>query len=113
MFTNSPVTLAPREGQHPFLSALERADRLFKLNQSDIARQLEVLPQTVAIWKRFAIEDPNYLLPAEQVPALCVLLAIPPNCLRPDLWPDPEWTFDKSDTIYIRVKDYARSEVAE
>jgi hypothetical protein len=113
MFTDSPVTLAQREGQHPFLWALDRAKSIFNMNQTDIARHLQVLPQTIAIWKRFAITDPNYLLPAEQVPALCVLLMVEPNLLRPDLWPDPEWTFDKSDTIYIRVKDYARSEVPE
>jgi len=112
MFIDAPVKLT-EQGQHPFLWALDRAKSIFNMSQSDIARHLQVLPQTIAIWKRYASEDQHYLLPAEQVPALCVLLMVKPKVFRPDLWPSDDWTFDETMPIYIRVKDYARSEVPE
>jgi len=111
MFTTDPVTLTQREGQHPFLWALDRAKAMLDMNQSDLAAAIEVLPQTVAMWKRFATEDQNYLLPAEQVPPLCVLLGVEPNVLRPDLWPNPEWVFAGTTRIYLRTKNYARAGV--
>jgi len=111
MFTNDPVVLQTTYGQHPLLWALERAKGMFDMNQTALATALEVLPQTVSMWKRFAAADGNYLLPAEQVPPLCALLGIEPNLLRPDLWPRADWVFTVEDTIYLRTMNYARAGV--
>jgi hypothetical protein len=89
-YDRSAVKLLPRSGAriHPFLLALKRSN----MKLADLARALNVTPQSVAVWKRECIERPNYLLPAERVPALSVALGVTPHTLRPDLY-KPEWTF--------------------
>lgn len=75
--------------KHPFLIAVANAEIRF----SDLARKLEVTPQSVAVWARRCRNDPNFLIPAERVPQLSTLLKVKPHDLRPDLY-RPEWRFE-------------------
>ena len=115
LMTNSLPSLARADahgnlfGAHPFVWALSRASNLLGLNQSDVARAIGVLPQTIAAWKRFALANPDYLLPAEQVPPLADVLAVPMSYFRPDLWPDPTWRFKRDMTIHLRSQGYKRA----
>jgi len=118
MMTDEPVRL-PRDvtqggtiymNEHPVVFATGRWAKLLGKNCTEIANALRVRPQAVYAWIRFAIDNPDYLMPAEQVPPLCVFLHLPPNLLRPDLWPSPNWRFDDSMTIHLRSQDYRRAE---
>jgi hypothetical protein len=60
---------------------------------ADIARTMGVAPQTFHIWKNRAKSERNFLLPAEQIPALSQALGIAPYYFRPDLWPNATWRF--------------------
>jgi hypothetical protein len=117
MMTDKPVRL-PRDisqggyvhkKEHPLNYALGRWANMLGKSRSDIARALLVRPQTIYQWEAFAKADPDYLMPAEQVPPLCFYLSLPPNLLRPDLWPDPEWRFTDAMTIHLRSQDYRRA----
>lgn len=61
--------------------------------KAEVARALEVTPQTLFIWMERAKNERHFLLPAEQVPALSLKLGVPPYYFRPDLWPNPTWRF--------------------
>ena len=60
---------------------------------ADVARSMNVTPQTLWIWKNRAIKQRHFLLPAEQVPALSKATGVPPHFFRPDLWPNAKWVF--------------------
>lgn len=78
--------------KHPLLKALEQLGDM-GISMSDIAKRLDVAPQTLWIWKSRCKKDRNFLLPAEQVPALSIATGVAPWHFRPDLWRTPEWTF--------------------
>jgi hypothetical protein len=94
MFKPEDVKLPLFDGRrkHPLLQALERAEHL-GLSMSDLARSLNVTPQSIWAWKQRALTNRNFLLPAEQVPALSRYASIPPFYFRPDLWPNEKWVF--------------------
>lgn len=94
MFKREEIKLPLFSGKrkHILLQALERASE-FGMSQSDVARTMNVTPQTLHIWKRRAEADRNFLLPAEQVPQLAKMSAIPPHYFRPDLWIYTDWRF--------------------
>lgn len=80
--------------RHTLVWALEEASDL-GMTMADIARKLDVTPQTLHIWKNRAKGERDFLLPAEQIPAMSKVLGIPPHYFRPDLWPNPKWEFPR------------------
>lgn len=78
--------------RHPLLHALDVAADL-EMTSSDVARAMNVTPQTLWIWKNRAKKSRHFLLPAEQIPKLSQVTGIPPFFFRPDLWPDIKWRF--------------------
>jgi len=117
MLLDQPVTL-PRDitlggevhSEHPVTFALGRWAVTLGMRKTDIANALKVQPQTLSLWQRRAAEDPDFLMPAEQVPPLCAVLHLAPNMLRPDLWPSPAWRFDDSMPIHLRSQAYRRAD---
>jgi hypothetical protein len=77
---------------HPLVWGLQEAHDL-GVTDADVARQMGVAPQTFHIWKTSAKKNRNFLLPAEQIPALSTALGIAPYYFRPDLWPNVNWRF--------------------
>lgn len=77
---------------HPLVWALAEAADL-GVTMADVARSLNVTPQTLFIWHSRAKRERHFLLPAEQIPALSVALGVPPYYFRPDLWPNEKWVF--------------------
>jgi hypothetical protein len=98
MFDSSKVKLPAtkqdesRTTKHPLVWALEDASDL-GLTLADVARKMNVTPQTLWIWKERAKKNRNFLLPAEQIKALSEATGVPPYYFRPDLWPNPTWRF--------------------
>jgi hypothetical protein len=95
MFKPEKIKLPLFKGsrRHVLLIGLDEVELLDGLNMSAVARSMNVTPQTLWVWKNRAKQSRNFLLPAEQVPALSRTLGIPPYYFRPDLWPTPEWRF--------------------
>ena len=98
MFDPSEVKLpaqkpdGSRTTKHPLVWALADAyDLGFTL--ADIARKMNVTPQTLHIWKTHALKNRNFLLPAAQIKALSEATGVAPYYFRPDLWPNPTWRF--------------------
>lgn len=99
MYQRSEVKLpavieGKRATRHPLIFALEQAAEM-GITVADVARKLNVTPQTMHIWKNRAKEDRNFLLPAEQIPALSLALGMAPFYFRPDLWPNVKWEFPR------------------
>ena len=98
MFDSSKVKLPAtklddsRTTKHPLVWALEEASDL-GLTLADVARKMNVTPQTLWIWKNRAQKNRNFLLPAEQIRALSEATGVAPYYFRPDLWPNPTWRF--------------------
>ena len=89
-----PATMpdGTRTTKHPLLYALNVLTDL-GFRKADLARALEVKPQTLHVWIMHAKDNRHFLLPAEQVPALSKMTGIAPHFFRPDLWPNPKWVF--------------------
>ena len=81
-----------RTTKHPLVWALSDALDL-GLTLADVARRMNVTPQTLHIWKTNAAKNRNFLLPAEQIKALSLATGVAPYYFRPDLWPNPTWRF--------------------
>lgn len=81
-----------RTKKHPLIWVLEDMTSL-GVTLADVARAMNVTPQTLHIWKSRAQADRNFLLPAEQIRALSLASRVPPHYFRPDLWPSDKWVF--------------------
>jgi len=81
-----------RTTKHPLVWALEEALDL-GVTLADVARSMNVTPQTLWIWKERAKKNRNFLLPAEQIKSLSEATGVAPHYFRPDLWPNPQWRF--------------------
>lgn len=79
---------------HTLVWAMQDAADL-GMTMADIARKLDVTPQTLHIWKNRAKRERHFLLPAEQVPAMSLVFGIAPYYFRPDLWPNTKWEFPR------------------
>lgn len=95
MFNREKIKLPEYQGKrrHVLLTGLDEIELLDGLTMSDVARHMNVTPQTLWIWKNRAKQSRHFLLPAEQVPALSKVLGIPAFYFRPDLWPNVTWRF--------------------
>jgi len=61
-------------------------EKMGERNKSDLARHLDVRPQSLYKWERLCKEDRNFPLPISRAKEIAAFFNVKPSLLRPDIF---------------------------